>query len=162
MPAATVRRVPRPRCYVASPLGFSETTRPWYRDVMLPALGELVECVDPWSLTSEDEVLAAQAAGKDREIALEIGRRNIAAIRSSALLVAVLDGQEPDSGTVAELGYAAGLGLRCWGVRSDFRQAGEAGVPVNLQVVSFVEASGGTIEASFDALVARLRADLAG
>lgn len=162
VPADTVPRVPRPRCYVASPLGFSETTRPWYRDVMLPALGALVECVDPWALTSEGEVLGAQAAGRDREIALEIGRRNIEAIRSSALLVAVLDGQEPDSGTVAELGYAAGLGLRCWGVRSDLRQAGEAGVPVNLQVVSFVEASGGAIETSLEGLLTRLRADLVG
>ncbi|MCW3038411.1 MAG: 2-deoxyribonucleoside glycosidase, partial [Solirubrobacterales bacterium] len=61
----------------------------------------------------------------------------------------------------AELGYAAGLGLRCFGIRSDLRQAGEAGVPVNLQVVSFVAASGGTIEASLDALLVRLREDLA-
>jgi len=154
--------VPRPRCYVASPLGFSETTRPWYRDVMLPALGELVETVDPWSLTTEEEVAEAHAAGHEREIALEIGRRNIEAIRSSELLVAQLDGQEPDSGTVAELGYAAGLGLRCFGIRSDFRQAGEAGVPVNLQVVTFVAASGGTIEASLEALLVRLREELAG
>jgi nucleoside 2-deoxyribosyltransferase len=153
--------VPRPRCYVASPLGFSETTRPYYRDVLLPALGELVECVDPWSLTPEEEVAAAHAEGREREMALEIGRRNIEAIRSSSMLVAQLDGQEPDSGTVAELGYAAGLGLQCWGVRSDFRQAGEAGVPLNLQVVSFVQASGGTIEPSLDALLERLRAALA-
>jgi nucleoside 2-deoxyribosyltransferase len=160
--AATVCRVPRPRCYVASPLGFSETTRPWYTDVLLPALAELVEPVDPWSLTAEEEVAAAQAAGRDREIALEIGRRNIEAIRSSSMLIAQLDGQEADSGTVAELGYAAGLGLRCFGIRSDFRQAGEAGVPLNLQVVTFVETSGGIIAPSLDALLAHLRADLAG
>jgi nucleoside 2-deoxyribosyltransferase len=152
--------VPRPRCYVASPLGFSETTRSWYADVYLPALAEVVEPVDPWSLTSEAEVEAAHAAGHEREIALEIGRRNIEAIRSSSLLIAQLDGQEPDSGTVAELGYAAGLGLRCFGIRSDWRQAGEPGVPLNLQVVSFVAASGGTIEPSLEALLVRLREDL--
>jgi nucleoside 2-deoxyribosyltransferase len=154
--------VSRPRCYVASPLGFSETTRPWYRDVLLPALAELVEPVDPWSLTGEDEIAAAYAAGHEREIALEIGRRNVEAIRSSELLVAQLDGQEADSGTVAELGFAAGLGLRCFGIRSDLRQAGEPGVPLNLQVATFVAESGGTIEASLDALVARLREQLAG
>jgi nucleoside 2-deoxyribosyltransferase len=154
--------VPRPRCYVASPLGFSETTRPWYRDVLLPRLAELVEPVDPWSLTGEDEIAAAHAAGHEREIALEIGRRNVEAIRSSQLLVAQLDGQEADSGTVAELGFAAGLGLRCYGIRSDLRQAGEPGVPLNLQVATFVAESGGTIEASLDALVERLREQLAG
>lgn len=151
----------RPRCYVASPLGFSETTRPWYRGVLLPALAQLVEPVDPWSLTTEEEIAAALAAGREREIALEIGRRNIAAIRSSSLLVAQLDGQEADSGTVAELGFAAGLGLRCWGIRSDLRQAGEPGVPLNLQVASFVASTGGTIEPSLDALLVRLREDLA-
>lgn len=153
--------MPRPRCYVASPLGFSETTRPWYRDVLLPALAALVEPVDPWSLTTGAEIEAAHAAGRDREIALEIGRRNIEAIRSSALLVAQLDGQEADSGTVAELGFAAGLGLPCFGIRSDLRQAGEPGVPLNLQVAAFVEETGGTIEPSLDALLERLRTMLA-
>lgn len=153
--------MPRPRCYVASPLGFSETTRPWYRDVLLPALAEVVEPVDPWALTSQDEIAAAYAAGQEREIALEIGRRNVEAIDGSALLVAQLDGQEADSGTVAELGYAVGRGLRCFGIRSDLRQAGEPGVPLNLQVATFVAHSGGTIEASLDALLARLREDLA-
>lgn len=153
-------RVPRPRCYVASPLGFSETTRPWYHDVLLPTLAALVEPVDPWSLTTAEEIATAHAAGRDRQIALEIGRRNIAAIRSSELLVAQLDGQEVDSGTVAELGYAAGIGLPCFGVRSDLRQAGEPGVPLNLQVAAFVAESGGTIEPSLDQLVARLRTEL--
>lgn len=129
---------------------------------MLPALAELVEAIDPWSLTTAAEIEAAYAEGREREIALEIGRRNIAAIRSTELLVAQLDGQEADSGTVAEVGYAAGLGLRCFGIRSDLRQAGEPGVPLNLQVATFVEESGGTIESSLEALVARLRTVLAG
>ncbi|WP_320670925.1 nucleoside 2-deoxyribosyltransferase [Patulibacter defluvii] len=150
----------RPRCYVASPLGFSEATRDWYRDVLLTALAELVEPVDPWALSDEAEFAAAAAAGRQREWALEVGRRNAEAIRSCALLVAHLDGQEPDSGTVAEVGYACGLGRRCYGIRSDLRQAGEAGVPLNLQVVAFIEASGGAVEPSTSALVARLRADL--
>ncbi|MDO9410356.1 nucleoside 2-deoxyribosyltransferase [Patulibacter sp.] len=153
--------MPRPRCYVASPLGFSETTRPWYRDVLLPGLAEVVDPIDPWSLTTEDEIAAAHAAGHEREVALEIGRRNAEAIHGAELLVAQLDGQEADSGTVAELGYAAGRGLRCFGIRSDLRQAGEPGVPLNLQVATFVALSGGTIEASLDALLVRLREDLA-
>jgi nucleoside 2-deoxyribosyltransferase len=149
-----------PRCYVASPLGFSESTRDWYRDVLLASLAEVVTPVDPWSLSSADEFAAAAAAGRQRAWALEVGRRNAQAIRSSALLVAHLDGQEPDSGTVAEVGFACGLGLRCYGIRSDLRQAGEEGVPLNLQVAAFIDGSGGTIEPSTATLVQRLRADL--
>jgi nucleoside 2-deoxyribosyltransferase len=90
-------------------------------------------------------------------MALEIGRRNTGAIQSCVLLVAVLDGQEPDSGTAAELGYAAALEKTCFGLRSDFRQAGEEGVAVNLQVETFVIGSGGTIVASLEDLIAALR-----
>jgi nucleoside 2-deoxyribosyltransferase len=101
---------------------------------LLPALAAVVTPVDPWSLTSPEAISEARAAGKLHEMALEIGRRNIVAIKSCALLVAVLDGQEPDSGTAAELGYAAALEKTCFGLRSDFRQAGEEGVAVNLQL----------------------------
>jgi nucleoside 2-deoxyribosyltransferase len=134
-----------PRCYIASPLGFSEAGRYYYREVYLPALANVVTPVDPWALTSATEIDEARAAGGLREMTLEIGRRNMEAIRSSPLLVALLDGQEVDSGTVAELGYAAALGKVCFGLRSDFRQTGEEGATVNLQVEAFVVESGGQI-----------------
>ena len=66
---------------------------------------------------------------------------------------------EPDSGTVAELGYGAALGLRCFGLRSDLRQSGEPGVAVNLQVEAFIVESGGMIAATLDELVAELGRD---
>ena len=144
----------RPRCYVASPLGFTEAGRDYYRRVFLPALEPFVEPVDPWELTTEAEIDRARTDGHLREVLFEIGRRNIRAIRSSPLLVAVLDGQEPDSGTVAELGYAAALGKRCFGLRSDRRQAGDEGAVVNLQVETFILDSGG--------IIATTLADLAG
>ena len=127
---AAATRGRQPRCYLASPLGFTEAGRDYYHRVYLPALAGVVEPVDPWSLTTEDEVGAAQAAGRAREMSLEIGGRNIEAIRSSEMLIAYLEGQEPDAGTVAELGFAAGLDLPCFGLRSDFREAGESGVVV--------------------------------
>lgn len=145
------------RCYVASPFGFSEAGRHYYHAVLLPALAAVVTPVDPWSLTSPEEISEARAAGKLHEMALEIGRRNIVAIQSCALLVAVLDGQEPDSGTAAELGYAAALEKTCFGLRSDFRQAGEEGVAVNLQLETFIVGSGGKIVASLEDLIAALR-----
>jgi nucleoside 2-deoxyribosyltransferase len=149
--------MPRLRCYVASPLGFTEAGRHYYESVYLPALSKVVEPVDPWALTTAAEVEEARAGGRAREIALEIGRRNAEAIRDCELLVAHLDGQEPDSGTVAELGFAAGLGIRCFGLRTDLRESGEPGVVVNLQVEAFVEESGGRIAGSLDELVALLR-----
>ena len=147
-----------PRCYVASPLGFSESGRHYLREVLLPRLRAVVTPVDPWALTTPQEVADAAARGEARAMALEIGRRNSAAIRSCTLLAAYLEGQEPDAGTVAEVGYGAALGLTCFGLRTDFREAGEAGVVVNLQVESFIVESGGRICASLDELVAALAA----
>jgi nucleoside 2-deoxyribosyltransferase len=152
----------RPPCYLASPLGFSEAGRHYYSTVYLPALAEVVEPVDPWSLTSDVEIVAAQTAGKQRELWLELGRRNVAAIRRSKLLAAYLDGQEPDSGTVAELGFAAGLGLPCFGLRTDLREVGEPGMALNLQVETFILESGGSIALTLDELVAALGAAAAG
>ena len=149
----------RPRCYVASPLGFTEAGRDYYARVYLPALAEVVEPVDPWVLTGADEFAAAAAVGVDaqRALALEVGRRNAEAIRSCTLLAAYLEGQEPDSGTVVEVGYACGLGVTCFGLRSDLRLAGESGVALNLQVESLIVDSGGAIVGSLPALVAALR-----
>jgi nucleoside 2-deoxyribosyltransferase len=148
----------RSRCYIASPLGFTEAGRDYYARVYLPVLARVVEPVDPWVLTNADEFAAAALAGIDaqRALALEAGRRNADAIRSCSLLVAYLEGQEPDSGTVVEVGYACGLGLNCFGLRSDLRLAGESGVALNLQVEALIVASGGEIVGSLAALVAAL------
>lgn len=145
-----------PKCYVASPLGFSTAGRYYYSRVYLPALASVVDPVDPWSLTDEDEVIAAREAGRGLEIAREIGRRNTEAIRGSAMLAAFLDGQEIDAGTVTELGFAAGLGLPCFALREDFRQSGEPGCRVNLQVETFILESGGVLAATLDELIAAL------
>lgn len=147
------------RTYVASPLGFTEAGRAYYAQTFLPALAEVVQVVDPWALTTEAETLELQAAGRHAELNTLIGARNAEAIRSCTRLVAVLDGQEPDAGTCAEIGFAAALGLRIDGLRTDWRQAGEAGAVVNLQVQHFVQASGGRVVGSLDELVALLRED---
>jgi nucleoside 2-deoxyribosyltransferase len=131
----------RPRCYVASPLGFTEAGRDYYVKVFLPALADVVTPVDPWTLSDPTDA------------PLEIGRRNADAITSCQLLAAHLDGQEVDSGTAAEIGYAAAKGLRCFGLRTDLRESGEPGVAVNLQVEHFIVASGGRIATSLDDLV---------
>ena len=148
---------PRPRCYVASPLGFSEAGRD-YHARFVQALVEHVEPVDPWTLSQPAEFAAAAAADRLHAFGIEVGARNAAAIYSAHMLIAHLDGQEVDAGTAAEVGYAAALGLPCVGVRSDLRRSGEPGMRVNLQLETFIELSGGFIAGSLDELVARLAA----
>src|SRR3954466_10589134 len=147
-----------PRGYVASALGFSDAGAHYYEHVYLPALRAVVTPVDPWALTTAQEVAEARAARREREFALAIGGRNAEAIRACTLLAAHLDGQEVDSGTAAEIGFAAALGLRCFGLRPDLRESGEPGVSVNLQVEHFVVASGGSVCTSLAQLVEELRA----
>jgi nucleoside 2-deoxyribosyltransferase len=146
----------RPRCYLASPLGFSEPGRAYYAERYVPALAEHVEPVDPWALSLPAEFAAAREAGREHAFGLEVGERNAAAIRGARLLIAQLDGQEVDAGTAAEVGYAAALGLPCLGVRSDLRASGEPGMRVNLQLEAFVVLSGGFVAGSLGELVGRL------
>lgn len=148
----------RPRCYVASPLGFSESSREYYAQRYLPALAEHVEPVDPWALTSADELVAARAQGREYELGIAVGARNAEAIRGARLVIAHLEGQEVDAGTAAEVGYAAALGLPCLALRSDLRASGEPGMRVNLQLEAFVVLSGGFLAGSLAELLARLTA----
>ena len=148
----------RPRAYVASPLGFSEAGRDYYATRYLPALAEHVEPIDPWMLTAPEEFVTAREQDRLYELGIEVGARNAAAIRTAALLVAQLDGQEVDAGTAAEVGYAAALGLPCLAIRSDLRASGEPGMHVNLQLEAFVVLSGGFVASSLSELADRLTA----
>lgn len=147
----------KPRCYIASPLGFADSGRLYYESALLPALSELIEPVDPWMLATDEEFQEALRSGRTGPFAAEVARRNIGALRNSELLVAVLDGQEVDSGTAAEVGFAAGLSLPCFGLRTDRRDSGEPGATVNLQVEGFIALTGGRVAGSLDALLADLR-----
>ncbi len=67
-------------------------------------------------------------------------------IRSCDVVLGVLDGPELDSGTVSEVGFAAGLGKKCYGLRTDFRNSGDFdGIPINLQALYWIESSGGKL-----------------
>ena len=79
-------------------------------------------------------------------------------IRNADGVVAILDGVDVDSGTAAEVGYAYALGKRIYGLRTDFRLAGDnAGSIVNLQVQYFIEASGGSVQTTVEGLLNELR-----
>ena len=150
--------------YLASPLGFSTETV-GYRERIKQrlALAGLI-VYDPW-----DDERTEEFSRKHREassindsigrrgaflkLAREIGDHNEQMIVTADMLLAVLDGMEPDSGTVAELGFASALGKRCFGLRTDMRLCGDfEGVPVNLQLLRFIERSGGRLFTSVDEL----------
>lgn len=136
--------------YVASPLGFSVPTRLFYETELLPALaGAGLTALDPWQLPAGSEVL-------DQVDPMVIGEKNARMIDKAQAVLAVLDGADVDSGTAAEIGYAAALGRPVVGYRTDLRQSGEAGAVVNLQVEYFIRGTGGRITSSLDDAVALL------
>ncbi len=139
--------------YLASPLGFSPEWKS-YRDKIRRQLTQL-GCIilDPWEGPFGTAIAEAGTiqdwparVAAFKEIAAQIGKANEDMIRSCDVVLGVLDGPELDSGTVSEIGFAAGLGKRCYGLRTDFRDLGDfGGLPFNLQVLYWIEASGGTL-----------------
>jgi hypothetical protein len=123
-----------PRCYLASPLGFTADGLAVLHEWYLPALRQVVTPVNPWDLTGPEEISEAERTGTMGALRLEI-----------------------DGGTASEIGYASASGKRCYGIRTDLRQTGEPAGRVNLQVEFFILRSGGLIAATLDELVAALR-----
>lgn len=153
------------RIYLASPLGFADSTRHFMAH-LIERLAPHVDVSNPWDDTrfvgefariagidSRAEANAALAA-----INTELGRANAESIRNADGVVAILDGVDVDSGTASEIGYAFAMGKRCYGLRTDFRLAGDnPGSIVNLQVQYFIEASGGSVEITVEGLLSALR-----
>ncbi len=140
--------------YAAGPLGFSEAGRHFYETVFLPMLKQVgFEVIDPWVLTEQSIIEKASSlpyGEEQRQAWIEankiIARNNMLGIDRSQIVVAVLDGTDVDSGTAAEIGYAAKSGIPVIGYRGDFRlSADNPGSTVNLQVQFFVELHGGVI-----------------
>jgi nucleoside 2-deoxyribosyltransferase len=144
--------------YVASPLGFSEVGRLYYRSTLLPAVRSAgLKPLDPWAPRH------ARASGLTDALALPIGQKRTAAlteadyklaeqnfvmIQQANGLLAVVDGNDVDSGTAAEIGAAAALGKPIVALRTDFRSMGDnEGTVINLQVDFFVRLHGGQVVA---------------
>ena len=143
----------RPTVYLASPLGFAASTSPFMAE-LVAALSVRVDLSNPWDDHRFDQEFAEIAELNDygervrrlHAINRQLGRGNEERIRAAHALIAVLDGVDVDSGTAAEIGFAYALGMRLYGIRTDFRLAGDnLGSIVNLQVQYFIEQSGGRI-----------------
>ena len=153
------------RVYLASPLGFAASTRAFMAETIF-LLSEVVTVINPWDDTSFAADFERAQALTDinqrrkafHEINLGIGAKNERMIRSVEMLVAVLDGVDVDSGTAGEMGFAYGLGLPVYGLRTDFRVTGDnEAAGINLQLRYFIEQSGGAYFTTVDTLVDALR-----
>jgi nucleoside 2-deoxyribosyltransferase len=151
------------KVFLASPLGFAESSKPFITTLQQKLVSLQFEPVDPWSLSPdlEQELIKARhiestllRKAKLHELSMEIAERNFRTLQSCDGVLAILDGVDVDSGTASEIGCAFALGKkRINGYRGDFRRSGENdGVIVNLQVQYWIEQSGGKIYTSLDAL----------
>lgn len=154
------------KLYIASPFGFSEAGRAYMYGTVIPVIAELgYEILDPWKLTSTTEIMTVSAMPygsqkRDQWRALNqtIGTNNTEALRACDGVFAVLDGVDVDSGTAAEIGFAAALGKPVVGYRGDFRlSADNEGSTVNLQVQHFIELNGGRLITEFSNLSQALK-----
>ena len=150
--------------YVASPLGFTEAGRLYCNTVLLPAVKAAgLEPLDPWDVDPEIQAVFELRRGdpeRDRrlgDVNRVVGQRNAEMIRRAAGVLAVLDGTDVDSGTAAEIGYAAALKRPVVGVRLDLRNSGDnEATLVNLQIEWFILESGGSITTALDDAITHL------
>lgn len=157
--------MPKPSVYLASPLGFAESTRAFMHH-LAGELSAYVEVINPWDDQRYAEEFVALAAENDWgrrtarlvEINRDLGRTNAEGIERADGLFAILDGVDVDSGTAAEIGYAAAKGKFVVGLRTDFRLAGDNhGSLVNLQVEYFIAITGGRVVTTVEELLAIAR-----
>jgi len=138
--------------YVASPLGFTTSGLTFSNEVLLPLLRHHgLAPLDPWSGPDLFGPALALPIGDERRVAVAranhlTAERNATMISGASGLLAVLDGSDVDSGTAAEVGFAAAIPIPIVGWRSDSRCSGDnEGSIVNLQVEYFIHRTGGSV-----------------
>lgn len=147
------------KIYLASPLGFSPENTPYLNQIKVKLSSQGFEIFDPWEQkqftsrihnASQEKDFDARVAAY-REVAQQIGSCNEGGIRWSNFVLGVFDGAEVDSGTAGEVGFGSALGKKCYGLRTDLRDSGDfTGLPVNLQILHFIERSGGKMFRSIE------------
>jgi nucleoside 2-deoxyribosyltransferase/predicted secreted protein len=115
-PAVDVAAFARFRIYLAAPL-FSEAERAFNRH-----LGTyLRSCACRVFLPQEQ---GDEAPVRDKVALRALFDRLVAALDTSDLVVAVIDGADADSGVAWEMGYAHARGIPVYALRTDFRRVG--------------------------------------
>ena len=152
-------RKSKKRIYLAGPLGFSEAGK-LFNGVLAKRLSKRYNVIDPFKLTKKSKIQAIlklprldEQRDAWRLLNPQIGRGNQKAIDSCDVVLANLDGQDVDSGTAAEIGYAFAKGKPIIGYRGDLRLSSDnVGLTVNLQVEFFIRESGGEILSNASAI----------
>lgn len=141
------------KVYLAGPSGFSDPGILYHKTVLRPLLIEAgFEVLDPWEIQNLDvQRVLSLPLGPERtdqlpEVNRRLGRANQDLIDQAGALLALLDGSDVDSGTAAEVGYAAAKATPVVGLRTDVRPSGDnEATDVNLQVQWFIELSQGQL-----------------
>jgi nucleoside 2-deoxyribosyltransferase len=141
------------KIYLASPFGFSESTRGFMENLEEQISSLNYEVLNPWRITSPEEFKWINdiknlqlMKEKFSELNFKIGQKNEHAINDSDVILAILDGTDVDSGTASEIGYACAKNKKIFGYRNDSRLAGENyGSKINIQVEYWIKKSGGKI-----------------
>ena len=105
--------------YQAGPL-FTDAECAWHRMFSERLRSAGYNVVWPGDLLTNAQIEAA--GNKAVSLIFDSCRR---AIDSCTCVVALLDGTQVDDGTAWEIGYAYAKGLPVYGIRTDFRQAGD-------------------------------------
>lgn len=148
--------------YLAGPQVFTPQGERFVRDRMVPTLeNNGYDCLYPSDTDGDDDAetssvadtlakpVSVERASELNQWGMEVGEKNMRDIDRADVVVANLDGADPDSGTAAEIGYAHGTGTPIIGYRTDRRSTGEnEGLVVNLQVEYFIKDSGGSVVAA--------------
>jgi nucleoside 2-deoxyribosyltransferase len=119
------------KLYIAGPL-FNEMERKRNEEVAL--LIEEVGCVT--YLPQRDGGIFSQMLEKGmstEEVRKHIFKEDMEAIKTSDIILCLVDGRVPDEGMCVELGVAYTLGKRCIGYRTDSRVSESEGMNIILE-----------------------------
>lgn len=151
----------KPVGYIASPYGFAESTKDFYYKRLLPLVSRYVAVIDPWAV----DVTRILSAPKQRQVELWLdhGDYHLDVIAERAkIVIAGLDQEPPDNGTIIEVAWAAAHRIPVIGYRGDLRTTGEDGLPYNLMVGAAIRRSGGVAVGSLTELEHELQTRVLG
>ncbi len=141
----------KPKCYFAGHLGFSEVTRGWYTE-LLEESTRFVIPVDPFAYAGEHHIggiLAENDAQAKKQKWNNMAKELFGLIETSDMMVAIIDGEPPDTGMASETGFAYALNylghkrLPIIGYRNDLRAGGDGELGFNAMFLPPIMETGG-------------------
>lgn len=120
--------------YAASPYGFAPSTQGFYNktvlpsiDVVVPPVDDVSQVKDPWTYADKEVKIALGAEpGRAQNVAWTmVGIRHLRSVGESRAVVANVDQEPSDAGTIIETGAGAGFGKPVALHRGDFRVVSE-------------------------------------